>query len=196
VIAGVVLAAGRSRRMGRPKALLQHEGESFVARAVRVLRAGGCAGVWVVAGSEDDPVAERVAAEAGRCGAGLVRNPRPDSEQVDSLRLAVRALPSDAEAAVFTPVDHPRLPVGAVRAVIDAFRRTAAPLVVPAHGGQRGHPTLLSSALFGELLEEALPEGARTLLERHHAQLLEVSVQDAGILVDVNTPEELRAALD
>jgi CTP:molybdopterin cytidylyltransferase MocA len=182
--------------MGRPKALLEHRGESFVARAVRVLREGGCDEVWVVAGSEGDAVAGRVAAEAARCGARLVRNPRPDSEQVDSLRLAVGALPADAEAAVFTPVDHPRLPVAAVRAVLDAYRRTAAPLVVPVHEGERGHPTLLAVALFGELLEGELPDGARSLLERHRAELVEVPVEDGGILVDVDTPEELRAALE
>jgi CTP:molybdopterin cytidylyltransferase MocA len=180
--------------MGQPKALIELEGESFLARTTRVLREGGCDAVWVVAGPPGDVAAERVAAEAERRGAVVVRNPEADSEQVESLRLAVAALPPVTVAVVFTPVDHPRLPVEAVRGVIEAFRTTGAPVVVPTHGGTHGHPTLFAATLFAELAGE-LPDGARTLVHRHQASLVEVPVAGEGVLLDVNTPEELRAAL-
>jgi CTP:molybdopterin cytidylyltransferase MocA len=193
MIAGIVLAAGRSRRMGAPKALLTVRGRTFVEVAVDALRRGGCEPVVVVAPPTDTPPGDRIAAEAARLGALLAVNPDPGSEQVDSLRAGLRMLGGAVGAAVVLPVDVPGVTPGTVERVVDAFRATGAPAVAPAHGGHRGHPVLFSRAVFDELLHGDLPEGARTVLHAHAAALVEVPVQ--ALPKDVDTPEDYRRAV-
>lgn len=192
VIAGIVLAAGRSRRMGAPKPLLRWEGESFLSRAVRALREGGCAEVVVVAGPGEDEVARRIAEEARAAGARLAVNPRPDSEQVDSLRVGLDALPPEAEAAIVAPADVPGIDAETVRALLRAFRARGAPIVLPTHDGRHGHPGLFARSVWAELRADPLPEGAHTVIDAHRAEVEEVPVENPLVLRDVNTPEEYR----
>lgn len=187
-IAGVVLAAGLSRRMGgAAKPLLPLEGASFLERVVEALRGGGCSEVVVVTGED-----ERVRAEAERLGVRAVRNAGAGTEQIDSLRVGLRALAQEVEAAVVTPADFPRVRASAVGALIEAFRARGAPVVLPSHGGEHGHPTLFSRAVFEELLAGPLPEGARSVVHAHAGDLEEVPVPDDGVLHDVDTPEDYR----
>lgn len=189
MIAGIVLAGGRSERMGRPKALLEIEGVTFLERAVRALRAAGCAEVVVVlppgaqaAGEEAESAGGRVAWTGG-------------GEQIDSLRAGLRALGQAVEAVVVHPVDHPLVQPETVAALIAAFRARGAPIVVPVCAGERGHPVLFSSRVFSELLAGRGPEGARSVVYAHDAELEEVTVEDRGVLADLDTPDEYRRHL-
>ena len=103
MIVGIVLAGGASRRMGRPKALLDAGGESFLERAVSTLTAGGCDEVIVVVNSEDPEITGLVP----RAGARLTFGGGVGTEQVESLRAGLRALPPGTDAVVALPVDHP-----------------------------------------------------------------------------------------
>lgn len=190
MIAGIVLAAGRSRRMGEPKALLRLEGRTFLRRAVEALRQGGCGLVVVVTGPPEDEVARRVAGEAEALGAVVAVNPDAEAEQADSLRVGLLALPPDAEAAVVAPVDVPRVPAELVERIIAAFRRSGAPVVVPAREGKHGHPVLFARRVFPELLADGLAEGARTVVHAHRGALEEVPVD--ALAADVDTPDDLR----
>lgn len=196
MIAGVVLAAGRSRRMGSPKPLLEWRGETFLARVVRALREGGCAEVVVVAGPEEDEVARRIAEAARAAGARVAVNPLRDSEQVDSLRAGLAALPAEAEAAVVSPADVPGVEAEAVRAVIRAFRERGAPIVLPVHQGEHGHPGLFARSVWGELRADPLPEGAHTVIRAHAREVEEVPVENPLVLRDVNTPDDYRSLRD
>jgi molybdenum cofactor cytidylyltransferase len=193
-VAGVVLAAGRSRRMGESKALLDAGGSPFVARAVTCLFDGGARPVVVVV----RPLADDVASAAVDAGAVVAVNPAPDDPErggpLSSLRTGLEALPADIAGLVLLPVDHPRVTPGTVRALIGAFRRTGAPVTVPSWRGRRGHPVLLSATLFPELLADPLPEGVRTVVRRHAGARCEVPVEDPGVLDDLDTPEAYRAA--
>lgn len=188
MICGIVLAAGRSRRMGEPKALLPAGDGSFLARAVGALSDGGCGRVVVVVGTGEG--AARIAREARDAGAEVVVNPAADAEQVDSLRAALRALPPDTEAAVVAPVDVPDVTAELVGRLVDGFRRSGAPVAVPALAGKHGHPVLFGRAVFGELLQDDLPEGARTVVHGHQHTLLEIPVD--RLPADLDTPEEYR----
>lgn len=196
-LAGVVLAAGRSSRMGRTKALLDAGGEPFVVRAVTCLLHGGVGPVVTVLRSE----AREVARAAQAAGSRIVVNPAPDDPDgggpLSSLRLAIRALTEserDLDGLLLLPVDHPRVRSSTVRALVDSFRHSGAPVTVPVWRGRRGHPVVLAASLFDELLTGDLPDGARTVVHRYGDERVDVEVEDPGVVDDLDTPDAYRRA--
>ncbi len=190
-VAGVVLAAGGSTRMGTPKALLDAEGTTFVARLAGTLRRGGCDPVVVVAADGAGPVG----AEAKRCGARLVVNPGGRGGQIGSLRAALadlRALDDPSAAVLFTPVDNPAVSAATVRTLIEAWERSEAAIVAPNYQGKRGHPVLADMSIAAEFLDDGLAEGARTVVRRDPARVLEVPVPDPATLDDIDTARAYR----
>lgn len=187
MIAGIVLAAGRSTRIGRPKALLEIEGETFLARAVSALRQAGCDPVVaIVPQGEGVRMGEIVENAGGRA----VENPDPGAEQIDSLRIGLEEVGEGAEAAIVLPVDVPLAGADIVRALCEAWQARRAPIVRPVHEGRPGHPVLFARAVWPELQTHDLEHGARDVVHRHQAQIVEIQVDDAGVTVDVDTPEE------
>lgn len=191
MVVGIVLAAGRSERMGRTKALLDAGGRTFLRAAVDALRGGGCDPVVVVARAD----AGDVAREAELAGAVVVRNEREDAEQIDSLRLGLAAAGAAATAALVLPVDHPLVTAGTVTRLLAAHADAPAAVVRPTRDGQPGHPTLFPRGTWRALAEEPLPRGARTVVEAAGTRRVDVPVSDAGVLVDIDTPEVYRRHL-
>ena len=187
-VPAVIPAAGRSQRMGVPKALLDAGGRSFLARILTTLREGGADPLLVVLRETNGPLAQ----EAEDHGGKVVLNPDPSIGPVSSLQAGLRFLPNHAPAVLFSPVDHPLFSAATVETLIRGFVESGAPLVVPAFEGWRGHPVLFSRAVFPELLEENLPEGARTVVRRYLHERLQLSVNDPGILADIDTQEDYR----
>jgi molybdenum cofactor cytidylyltransferase len=185
-IIGIILAAGASERMGRPKALLEVGGETFLQRTAGMLNAAGCDRVLVVVNADADWASQATAS----LDAELVVNPVARSEQVDSLRLALLLAGDDVAAALVLPVDLPLVSPYTARAVVEAYRAQPAPLVLPFHNGVAGHPVLLDRALFPEILDGRLEEGIRSLIMDRAKDILEVKVNDPGILVDIDTPDD------
>lgn len=196
MIAGIVLAAGRSRRMGQPKAFLRLGGHTFLERAVLALREGGCGAVLVVAGDPGDGTAGAIAEAARGLGAQVTVNPDSGSEQVDSLRAGLRAVGADADAAVVLPVDVPGASAHTVRAVIEAFERgdPPPPVVQPWDGTRHGHPVLFARRTWPALLADPLPDGARTVIHAFAAERAAVPVP--RLAADVDTPNDYRRLLE
>ena len=192
-VAGVVPAAGRSLRMGRPKAMLDAgAGRTFVERVVATLARGGCTPVLVVLRDPSAPEGEL----ARRVGARVIANPAPDEGPVTSVRCALSALPRATAGIAVLPVDHPLVEPGTVEELLAAFdAHESAAALIPTYGGRRGHPVVLRSSLFPEVMEEELPEGLRTVLRRDPARVREVPVSDPGVVADLDTPEELERHL-
>lgn len=189
-VVGVVLAAGASRRAGGAKALAVLEGQSFVARTVAMLRDAGCSEVVVVVAA---PHAASVMAAVGEL-ASFVSNPAPERGMSTSLCLGLEAARERrAGAAMVALVDHPAVAPETARALIAAFHQGDAVLVRPRFGERRGHPYLLGASLFGALLD--LPEGndPRPVLRAAEPQL-EVAVEDAAVLDDLDTAAAIRDA--
>jgi len=176
--------------MGEPKALLRAGDETFLQRAINALREGGCAYVLVVTARLDDETARTIAEEAAALDAGIAVNPAAESQQADSLRIGLMSLPPQAQAAVVAPVDVPDVSGALVRALIEAHGRTGAPVALPARGGRHGHPVLFDRRVFAELMRPELPQGARTVIHAHAAQLAEVPVD--ALSPDLDTPEDYR----
>lgn len=187
-VAGVVLAAGRSSRMGRSKALLPVGDETFLESAVRTLREGGCDPVVAVLPPNGD--AEEMAALVESAGGRSEINPDLDAEQVDSLRVGLAAVGPGPAAAIVLPVDFPLAGPAVVRRLVEAFRARGAPIVRPIHHSQPGHPVLFARDLWPEISDPDLEEGARDVVHRHHAEIEDVPVDDRGVTVDVDTPED------
>jgi len=182
----IVLAAGLSSRMERPKPLLEIGQQTFLERCIKVLREGGCRHVVAVLNGQDE-AQEGLAAAAG---AAVVLNEDAVSQQLDSVRAGIQALPEDWAAVAILPVDVPLVSPETVKELIDAFRERPAPLLLPFHNGVAGHPVVVARELGPELLEREWREGVRSLIMSHARDLREVRVMDPGILIDIDTPED------
>jgi len=188
---GLVLAAGYSRRMGRPKALLPctPTGETFVARAVRVLLEGGIADVAVV--HREDDVALRVALEQARPRPRLVVNPTPELGQISSLLAGIDdAEARGAQAVVVLPVDMPQVQAGSVAALLEAARSASAPILRVVHAGRHGHPVMFRRAVFPDLRAADPTVGARAIFHGDAYLIRDVPVDDPGVLRDVDVPAD------
>ena len=182
-IAGLILAAGESQRMGFPKALLRYGDETFL-DTLTGLFAARCSPVIVVLGAG----AEDIRAQARR-PATFVVNSEYQRGMTTSLQCGLRAVPAEAEGVLFTLVDHPAIKPG----TLDALLAPPRPLLrVPRRGPNRGHPIWFSRALIPELL--AIPEGgaANAIIRRHAAETEFLDVDDPGVLYDIDTPDAYR----
>ena len=190
MLTAVVLAAGNSRRMGTPKALLKApDGRPFVTRIVRTLRAAGVEDVVVVTGRDHDAIVDALSSGAPDMLPRFVRNDAPERGQLSSLWAAMDAA-GEAEAIAMTLVDVPMLTADTVARVVDTWRRTRAPIVRPAIGERHGHPVIFDRSVFGELRHAPLELGAKTVVRAHASDLVNVTVSDEGCLADVDTPSD------
>jgi len=163
-----------------------------VARVVETLEAGGCEPVLVVVAGEG---AAPIAREAEAAGAWVLVNPDPGEGPITSLRVALEAVEEATDAVAFCPVDHPLIRPGTVRTLLDAFGRDRPALLLPVLGGRHGHPTLFARSLWDELRDPQLTGGARTVVHAHLEEALVISVDDPGVLTDIDTPEQYVHAL-
>jgi molybdenum cofactor cytidylyltransferase len=184
----VVLAAGRSTRMGRPKALLPatRAGETFIERLVSTLIAGGVDDVVVVAGE----VAPAIRARLG-FRARVVVNEHVDRGQLSSILVGLEVVDRPGVLAVMiAPVDQPLVSETTVKALAEAWRRNRAPIVRPVRDDRHGHPVIFDRALFDELRAADPSEGARAVVHAHAENLVEIAVDDDGAFADIDTPAE------
>jgi nicotine blue oxidoreductase len=180
----IVAAAGQSRRMGRPKALLPGpEGQTFVRHLVGVLAAAGCSPIVVVLG----PSGEQVLAAGDLAPALIAFNRDTRTEMIDSVRLGERYLPAGVESAMVTPVDAPFTTPELVRALCAAAAAAPEAAVVPVVGGRAGHPVVVPRRA---LYRPEAAGGLRALVESGAVRVESIPWPDERICADVNTPED------
>ncbi len=186
-IAAVLLAAGRSRRMGAFKPLLPFGGVSVVEACVAALRAGGAGEVVVVVGHRG---AEVRAALAYIEGLGFAFNEVEGSEMGVSVARGVGTLSEGAGAVLVALVDQPAVPPSEIAKLIEAHGRTGARLVVPVWEGRGGHPLLVDLSLREELLRVVPEKGLRALFDAHRAEALRVPAASPYVARDMDTWQE------
>lgn len=183
---GVILAAGLSSRMERPKPLLAVGAMTFLQRAAATLRAAGCRRTYVVVNANPDGTGDA----ARELGLDVVVNEYPESEPIDSLRLVLERLPADTAAVLVLPVDLPLIAEDTAAAVVRSYQDDPGRLILPFHNGVAGHPVLVGRELFAEILTRPFDEGLRSLIMENARSLREVKVVDPGILIDIDTPDD------
>ena len=192
MIAGVILSAGASRRMGTPKALLDYRGETFLGRLIRIVGQVGDP-VIVVLGNHADEIGASV-----KVRATFAINPDPDRGQLSSLQTALQKLPRESEGFLFIPVDCPTVEEHTVRQLSDAFARRAPDtlFVIPRFGDKRGHPVFAARTIATELLQLPPTGQAREVVHRYVDRTIYVDVDDPGILTDIDDPTAYRQLLE
>lgn len=186
-IAALILAAGESRRIGSPKALLRIGDVSFLRHIVQEYRNAYVENITVVLGAS----AESVYPEAAALGIRICINPDFMRGQLSSIVTGLDALPQGEIDAVFVhPVDHPWVAGVTIRGLLTCFRDGGAPVIVPKHSGRRGHPVLFAASLFPELRAAPPAVGARQVVWTHADSAAEYATDDQGVVFNVNTPDD------
>ena len=190
VIPAIVLAAGRSSRMGRAKAMLPAGGgHTFLTRIVATFLDAGVDDVIVVVGHDADQIASSFS-ESG-LPARFVVNREYDRGQLSSMLAGVNAIDRPGVTAVLvTLVDVPLVSAATVRAVIDSYRITHAPIVRPTSGERHGHPLLIDRSVFAALRAADPATGAKPIVRAYASSTGDIPIDDEGAFTDIDTAEE------
>lgn len=191
-VAGLILAAGESRRMGRPKALLELDAVTFLGWGLELLRAAGCAPVLVVDGAHRLTGAPRV--ELTR--AELVHNEAWSRGPLSSLQVGLRRaleIEPQIDAVLVHHVERPRVRIETLRSLLAGLAREPDGVWQPTHLGRSGHPIVWPRSLFDELLAlDPSHASARELLRGSAApRRRKLEVEDPGVLDNFDTPDDL-----
>jgi molybdenum cofactor cytidylyltransferase len=190
-IAAIILAAGRSTRMGSNKLLEELDGKALVRHVADAALGSIARSVWVVSGHEGESVRARL----DGLGIRFVHNPDFALGLSTSLKAGVMALPAEAKGVVVLLGDMPRVTSEVINFVIQAFEaQPQAIAAVPVYQGEWGNPVLLSRSLFGAVAALQGDAGARKLLNGRAGEVLEVPVSNDAVLIDLDTPEALARA--
>ncbi|MBI2526919.1 MAG: nucleotidyltransferase family protein [Candidatus Rokubacteria bacterium] len=183
MIAGIVLAAGLSRRMGQAKLFLDWGGRPLIRRTVERVASSGLDDILVVVG----PAPSDIEAALEGLGARLVVNAHPEAGQAGSIEAGIRALVPGTAAALVALGDQPTVPGEVIPALLRAFRESGRPVAAPRYRGARGNPVLFSAALFSELLALGGDQGGRCVVDRDPARVTLVDF-DLPMPEDLDTP--------
>ena len=187
MLAAVILSGGASRRMGSPKALVSYQGRPFLEHLLSVTKHPAIGVRRVVLGADAEAISNGIPLAADE----IVINKDWEQGQLSSIHAALRSLPPNTDGIVLCPVDHPLISSALVGCLIDAFLNSHPPVVVPVFNGKRGHPVIFSSAVYEELLNAPLEQGARSVVWAHKGEVQEVATSEEGCVLNLNDPNAL-----
>ena len=188
----ILLAAGESSRMGQLKALLPWRGRPLLQHQTAALLEGGAAGVVAVLGHRADELRPLL---EGRPGVSWTLNPDYRQGKTTSIKAGLSALDGDAvDDILLLNVDQPRS-AGDVARILAAHRAADGAVTVPEYRGKGGHPIVLSAALLPELRQiSEETQGIKAIVRRRPEAVNRIALDNPEILLDLNTPEQYRAA--
>jgi len=188
MINAVVLAAGASERMGKPKPLLRFRDKTFLGQIIAVLKLSDVDRINIVLGVE----AQAIRKSVDLSGTDVIVNENYQRGQLSSLIAAIEATPPQTQAILLCLADMPFITAKIVNEIIAKFRETSAAIIVPVFDGKRGHPTLFARAVFDELLSAPSEQGARFVLYSNEQRVLELQTSNSGVQVRIDTPDDYR----
>jgi molybdenum cofactor cytidylyltransferase len=191
MICAIVLAAGRSRRMGAQKLLLPFAGSTVIGHVVDQIATSDVSEVRVVVGEDPTAITEALRERP----VTIVRNPEPDAEMLSSVRCGLSALPAGCGAALVALGDQPGITTELVNDLLRAYLASSKRIAVPTYAGQRGHPIVFSTDYRDQVLRNYNEVGLRGLLSDHPEEVLEVVVSSPGAVSDMDIPEDYQREL-
>ena len=196
----IILAAGESRRMGRPKQLLPFGNQTMLECVIDAFRSPRVDEIVVVLGHQADEIAAKI--EGGRglsapTGRGaeaaptfqIVRNPRYQQGMFTSVQAGLRAQPKQATLVLIALCDQPRLRRETVEKLIGQFEKERHKILVPVYGGRQGHPLLFRAAYAKEILAMDASLTLKHFLAAHADDIERMTVEDEGVLIDIDDRE-------
>jgi len=186
--AAIILAAGNSRRMGSPKALLPFRNTSFIDHILQQVQKEGCRPIVPVLGK----MAEAILKNSAVHRFPYIINPAPDQGMLSSIKMGLGVLPPDAEGFLLILVDHPLVRQSTYHALLKAARVHPGYIIIPQFKQKHGHPVYFHRFFFKELLETPAAQSARTAVQNNKNRVYYLSVDDAGILKDIDTPQDFK----
>ena len=193
MLAAVILSAGASSRMGRPKALLPYREGTFLEHLIEVTRHEQIGVTRVVLGAGG----EEIQTAAKLDPAMVAFNPDWENGQLSSIQAGLRSIQGIVtDGIVLCPVDHPLVSARLVSDLIDKFYESKKAIVLPTFNARRGHPVIFARSLYPELLNAPAEKGARAVVWAHAADVLEVPTEEEGVVLNLNDPDMLKHALE
>jgi len=187
MIVGIILAAGKSERMGRPKTLLPFAGETVLGAVYKRLKSSSLNAVRVVLGHRAQEILKKVELPDEE----VVINTDYEQGMLSSVKAALKTAESlHPRGVLLYPVDHPDVSLKAIERLLEGFRSSGKAIVLPLFQGRRGHPVLFGSELFAELLAAPPDVGARQVVRSNPDKILEIEVGEPGVVLDIDTPED------
>ncbi len=190
-IDGIILAAGLSKRFGRPKQLVEWRGRPLILHAAETALVSRLRTVTVVIGHIADQVRAALDPVAQDPKLKVVLNPDYEEGQASSLRRGLSALPEDAHAAMFLACDQPLLTTELIDALIDTFTHHRPLICYPVSGSTRSNPTIFAAELFPELMELTGDVGGHVIIKKYKSRVREHRVPSLRPLADIDREEDL-----
>lgn len=187
---GILLAAGESRRMGYPKPLLKIDSRTFVEKiAASMLEV--VPRLVIVLGAHATRIRTAIPSDERIV---IVENSNYMSGQLSSLKAGMEIIGPTTDAILIQLGDHPMVRGDSYRAVADSYQRARNPIVIARYAGRRGHPLIFDRSVFAELRAVPEGEGARYVVNADASRVLYVDLDDPGINLDLDTPDDLARA--
>lgn len=194
-VGAVVLAAGSSSRMGKPKQLLPLAGATVLAQTLQNLRAAQVDQIVLVLGSSAE-IIEQHFSNSLIDGLKIVINPDFREGMASSLRTGLVGVAYDIEAVLIVLADQPFVQPGTLKQIIECYRESVAEIVIPIYKGFRGNPVLLDRSLFAEVMALKGDIGCRAIFGNHTGGIVKLDVKDIGILLDLDNQEDYERLRD
>ena len=184
-VAAVVLAAGRSARMGEPKQMLRVGERTVLEQTLGNVRAADVEEIVLVLGYSAEEILRELPADLSD-GLRIVVNQQYEHGMASSLRKGLPAVSGQMNGALIVLADQPFVRSETIDRIIERYRRSGAEIVIPFYEGQRGNPVLLDRAVFPEAMALEGDTGFRAMFASHAGDIENVDVDDSGILLDID----------